>query len=123
MASIDTSNVLTLFGRISGIGADEAYSEMCSRAAEKIEGMLTAETLTPEQAGRCEYAAACEAAYEYALETASGSALCMSESGAVKAGSGSIQSVHSAEMLRKHALAEISDLIEYGELVFITAEG
>ena len=122
MAEISRDNVEDIFARICGIEAGNAYSELIDRCISKIGSALTVTVLTEEQAASCEYAAACEAAYGYALEAASCERLVMSEDGAVRQGSGSLLTVEGAEALRKHAYAALAGFARLGGFVFETVK-
>lgn len=118
MASINVEHVADLFARICGLSGASAHTDLVSRAVIKIQKALTVDELTSAQAVSCEYAAACEAAYEYALEQASCEDLVMSENGMIRKGAADPKSVKSADELRRHAFAELSGIAKLGGFVF-----
>ena len=118
MASIDTNHAAAFFARICGLYDGSAHTDLISRAVIKIQKALTVDELTSAQAVSCEYAAACEAAYEYALEQASCEGPVMSEQGTVRKRAADPVSVKSADELRRHAFAELSGIAKLGGFVF-----
>ena len=118
MAEINADNVMALFQRITGEMRDTAYADLVDRSVAEINRSLKVTELDSEQAGRCEYAAACEAVYQYALEGASAECFVMSEDGGVRKGSTGKLTLEGADALRKKARGEISDVAEYGGFVF-----
>ncbi|MBR6874303.1 MAG: hypothetical protein IKN17_12435 [Ruminococcus sp.] len=123
MAEINATLVMGLFERITGEQRDELYADLVNRSVAKVNRMLRVDTLTSEQEGRCEYAAAAEAVYQYALEGASCQSFVMSENGAVKKGAVSPVTIANADALRKYAFGEIADVADTGGFVFETTEG
>lgn len=122
MASMDTDHIAQFFARICGLDNGSGYSDLIARARIKIERALTVDELTSAQAVSCEYAAACEAAYEYALESASRERLGMSEKGSILRRSGSSLTADSADRMRKHAFAELSGIAKLEGFVFEAME-
>ena len=123
MATINTTHVYQMFARICGLADGSEHTDLVTKAVIKIDRMLTVDELDSTQAVFCEYAAACEAAYEYALEQASCEDLVMSEQGKIRKRAADRTSVKSADELRKHALADIADIVEPGGFVFEAMEG
>ena len=122
MAEISTQNVTAIFVRISGLGSASGYSDLISRSIAKISAALTVETLDAAQAASCEYAAACEAVYEYALEGVSCERLVMSEQGGINRCGADPLTAEGADALRKHAYAELAGFAKLGGFVFETVE-
>ena len=123
MASIDIDHVTEFFTRICGISSAAGYTDLISRAAVRIINSLTVTELSPGQAVCCAYAAACEAAYEYALEEASHERPVMSETGRVMKRSAEAVTVEMADKLRKHAFGQLAGIIKAGGFVFEAMEG
>ena len=122
MASMDVTHVSEMFARICGLASGSAHTDLISRAIIKIQKTLVVTELTSAQAISCEYAAACEAAYEYALEEASCEDLVMSEQGKIRKKAADPASVKAADELRKHAFAELAGIAKLGGFVFETVE-
>ena len=123
MDLISRENVCEIFLRICDEENAVDHGEMIDRSIAKVEGALTVETLTAAQKASCEYAAACEAVYEYALEAASAQRLAISERGEARCGKGELITAEAADRLRKHAYGELSGIARLGGFVFETMEG
>ena len=123
MAAIDIERVTSIFVRICGLDVGSGHSDLIVRAVNKIEKALTVPVLTYDQVLSCEYAAACEAAYEYALEEASHERFVLSGLGSARKRSADAMTVEAADGLRKHAFAELSGIAELGGFIFEAAEG
>ena len=123
MAEINSTNVSNIFERITGEGRSSTYADLISRSIAKVEGLLTVSTLTAAEAAKCEYAAAAEVVYQYALEGASAECFVQSENGSVRRGSMNPVTVQSADALRKYAFGELNGIAELRGFVFETAEG
>ena len=122
MAEINRTNVAQAFMRICGLLNVVSYNDMISRSIRKISDALTVDELTEDQAASCEYAAACEAAYEYTLEEASCERLVQSEKGSIRRGAADPLTVEGAEALRKHAYADLAGIARLGGFVFETVK-
>lgn len=114
-------NVLKLFFRITGEDENEnAYDDMAVCAIEDISNILTKSELTEAEAARCEYAAACCAAYKWACEKQVGETLCMTENGG--AYKGCAVSAEDALRLKNEAFAGIIGIAEDRDFLFSAIE-
>lgn len=123
MAEIDIERVTALFVRICGLDIGGGHLDLIARSAAKIQDALTVTELTEAQVMSCEYAAACEAAYEYALEEASHERFVLSGLGSARKRSADAVTVEAADRLRKHAFAELAGIARLEGFIFEAAEG
>ncbi|MBR1392978.1 MAG: hypothetical protein IJ561_03995 [Ruminococcus sp.] len=120
MADISQNKIRLLFFRMIGESSSDTYNDLIARSTNLLTELTAGVSLTDKQAEDCNYAAAANAAYEWAVELAAKEQLVMTESGGVRRGSTSAERLRAAAELRDHAFSAAAGAIKDTRFTFET---
>lgn len=123
MASIVKTDIKTLFLRMTGLGSGNTYDELVDMAYEKICSLAGDRRLSVDEADRCEYAAAADAAYAYCLERSARDELVMTEQGGVRRISSDRERISEAKLRRDTAFSQLAGVIRDEGFIFRAIKG
>lgn len=111
MAQINQNKIRSLFFRMIDEENSDTYNDLLARSTNLLIELTQGMILSDKQGEDCNYAAAANAAYEWAVEQAAKEQLVMTESGGVRRGSSSQQRLNAAAQLRDHAFSAAASAI------------
>lgn len=116
---MNNENIKMLFCRITGTNVDKfPYSDLIEKAAVSVEERLSREPSSQIEISRCEYAAAAQAVYEYAVEKSLSDRILLTENGAAYTEK-SQQTVNSAYRFRNAAFSALKDMAKDDGFLFM----
>ena len=121
MATIDFSQVCTIFTELSGCDDDKLHENISIIENEifTVENLIDDEKFTDSYKTVCEYCAAVCAYFDYLCKEGSKEKIVLSENGSVVSGEDYSKRIPFAETLRKNALRSISEILKDTDFLFM----